>query len=95
MAADAQVYTADDLASMLGVDRKTVYTAAKLGQLPHRRLGRRVVFPKAAVDEWLAQAPSVATTAASTSGRRGRRCTAALGRPRHGSQDAVEAQRSK
>ena len=53
----AHAYTARELATMLGVDRKTVYIAAKLGQLPHRRLGRRIVFPKAAVDDWLANPP--------------------------------------
>lgn len=61
----AHAYTAGELATMLGVDRKTVYVAAKLGQLPHRRLGRRIVFPKAAVDDWLASAPMAISVPAS------------------------------
>jgi excisionase family DNA binding protein len=56
----AAVYTADELAAMLGCDRKTVYSAAERGQLPSRRLGRRVIFPRAAIDAWLAAVSAAA-----------------------------------
>lgn len=48
------VYTADELAKLLGVDRKTVYEYADRGEIPSKRLGRRVLFPRQAIDHWLA-----------------------------------------
>jgi excisionase family DNA binding protein len=41
------------VATLLGVDRKTVYNAASRGQLPSRRLGRRLLFSRSAVLAWL------------------------------------------
>jgi excisionase family DNA binding protein len=49
------VYTADELARMLGIDRKTVYDFASRGVLPCRRLGRRILFPRSAIERWLAE----------------------------------------
>lgn len=49
----ALVYTADELAELLGVDRKTVYEFATRGKIPCRRLGRRILFPRAAIALWL------------------------------------------
>jgi excisionase family DNA binding protein len=51
-------FTADEIAVMLDCDPKTVYAAATRGELPCRRLGRRVIFPRIAVLAWLADAPS-------------------------------------
>ena len=45
--------TADELAALLGVDRKTVYEGAARGEIPSLRLGRRVLFAKTAIDAWL------------------------------------------
>ena len=45
--------SADDLAAMLGVDRKTVYEGAARGEIPSVRLGRRVLFSRAAIAAWL------------------------------------------
>ncbi|MFO7563974.1 MAG: helix-turn-helix domain-containing protein [Enhygromyxa sp.] len=39
-----EVLTADEVAGLLRVNRKTVYEAAQRGDIPHRRLGRRLVF---------------------------------------------------
>jgi excisionase family DNA binding protein len=50
---DSLVFTADELAALLGVDRKTVYDGASRGDIPCRRLGRRVLFSRAAVLKWL------------------------------------------
>jgi excisionase family DNA binding protein len=47
------VIAADDVAALLKVNRKTVYEAAGRGQLPSRRLGRRVLFSRNAVLAWL------------------------------------------
>jgi excisionase family DNA binding protein len=51
-----EVLTADEVAKLLRVDRKTVYEAAQRGELPHRRLGRRLIFERGAVLRWLRQA---------------------------------------
>jgi excisionase family DNA binding protein len=45
--------TADELAALLGVDRKTVYEGAARGEIPSVRLGRRVLFARTAIDAWL------------------------------------------
>lgn len=47
------VYTADELAELLGIDRKTVYDFATRGEIPCKRLGRRILFPRSAIAEWL------------------------------------------
>lgn len=47
-------YAPDELARALGVSRNTVYTNLRNNRIPHIRMGRRFVIPKAAVDAWLA-----------------------------------------
>ncbi len=44
---------ADQLAKFLGVNRKTVYAYAMANAIPHRRLGRRIVFSRSQVVAWL------------------------------------------
>lgn len=34
-----EIITADEVAQLLGVDRKTIYAAARRNEIPHRRLG--------------------------------------------------------
>jgi excisionase family DNA binding protein len=53
-----QILTADAVAELLGVNRKTIYEAATRGEIPHRRLGRRLIFERGAVLLWLRQAAS-------------------------------------
>ena len=53
-----QILTADAVAELLGVNRKTIYEAAARGEIPHRRLGRRLIFERGAVLLWLRQAAS-------------------------------------
>ncbi len=52
------VLTVDEAAALLRVSRDSVYEAASRGELPHRRIGRRVLFSRAALLDWL-RAPSV------------------------------------
>jgi excisionase family DNA binding protein len=47
--------TAEELASWLRVNRKTVYEYAARNVIPCRRLGRRLVFLRPAVAAWLAR----------------------------------------
>lgn len=60
--AELECMTADQLASLLGVDRKTVYEYAARRVIPCRRLGRRVILHRPTILAWLAQ--SSTTTAA-------------------------------
>lgn len=53
---ESLVYTADELAGLLGVDRKTVYDRAGAGEIPCKRLGRRILFSRQAIERWLAGA---------------------------------------
>ena len=45
--------TVEEVASLLGLGRTATYEAARRGQIPSRRLGRRVVVPVPALLEWL------------------------------------------
>jgi excisionase family DNA binding protein len=44
----------DEAAEFLGVDRNTVYDYAGRGVIPHRRLGKRILFSRQALVVWLA-----------------------------------------
>ena len=50
-----EVLTSDEVATLLGVNRKTIYEAARRNEIPHRRLGRRLIFERGAVLDWLRQ----------------------------------------
>lgn len=50
---DRDVMTADEVAAFLGVDRNTVYEYAGRGDIPHRRLGKRMIFRRGAIVAWL------------------------------------------
>jgi excisionase family DNA binding protein len=43
----------EETASLPGLRRTATYEAARRGQIPSRRLGRRVVVPVPALIEWL------------------------------------------
>lgn len=47
---DQPTLTVDDVAIVLGIDRKTVYAAVNSGELPCLRVGRRILVPTS----WLA-----------------------------------------
>lgn len=49
----SEVMTADEVAELLRVNRKTVFEYATRGTLPCQRLGRRVIFSRAAIMSWL------------------------------------------
>lgn len=51
--AGREVMTADEVAAFLGVDRNTVYDYAGRGVIPHQRLGKRILFRRAALVSWL------------------------------------------
>jgi excisionase family DNA binding protein len=45
--------SADEVADFLTVDRKTVYAAVLRNEIPHRRLGKRILFSRNALALWL------------------------------------------
>ncbi len=47
------VLTARQVATLLGLDIKSVYEAVKKNELPHRTVGRRILFSQTAVLRWL------------------------------------------
>jgi excisionase family DNA binding protein len=49
----AEVLSANEVAAFLKVDRKTVYDYAARGEIPCRRLGRRLLFSRSALVSWL------------------------------------------
>lgn len=46
-------YTVDEAARLLGVSRGSAYEAARRGELPVIRLGRRLVVPRARLEDLL------------------------------------------
>lgn len=47
------VLCADQVAEVLGVDRKSIYNAVARGQIPHQRLGKRLLFSRSILGQWL------------------------------------------
>lgn len=50
---EPEVMTADEVAEYLRVDRKTVFEYAARGVIPHRRVGKRLLFLRSALVSWL------------------------------------------
>lgn len=51
--ADEATITIEQAATVLGLGRTAAYEAARRGEFPTRRLGRRIVVPVPALLEWL------------------------------------------
>lgn len=50
---DPDVLTVHQAAKLLGLGLHTVYEAAGRGEIPHRRIGRRILFSRDAILAWL------------------------------------------
>jgi excisionase family DNA binding protein len=48
-----EILNVDEAAALLGVHRQTVYDYASAGEIPHRRLGRRLLFSRRAIVAWV------------------------------------------
>ncbi len=44
------------VARLLGISRNRMYDLIAENEIPHIRLGHRIIVPRAALDEWLATA---------------------------------------
>ena len=51
-----QTYTIPEAASVLGIGRSAAYEAARTGQLPVIRIGKRILVPAVALERMLAGA---------------------------------------
>ena len=47
------ILTAKETAELLGLHHTTVYEAAQRGDIPCRRIGRRYVFVRETLEQWL------------------------------------------
>lgn len=54
--AEEATITVEQTAQLLGLGRTAAYEAARRGDFPTRRLGRRIVVPVPALLEWLGAA---------------------------------------
>ena len=52
------VYTCDEAALLLGISRPQVYLGIERGEIPHIRVGKRILIPCAALDKKLTTAGS-------------------------------------
>jgi hypothetical protein len=64
---DATVITVEDFARIVGISRSAAYEAARRGDFPVRRVGRRLVVPVPALRRWLGVDPDSTEPAASQS----------------------------
>jgi len=58
----AECYRATELAPLLGIPRLRLYELVRQHRIPHKRLGRTILFPKQSIHAWLAEAPSTHPT---------------------------------
>lgn len=49
--------TVPEAAALIGVGRSAAYEAARRGQLPTRRIGRKLLVPVPALLDWLSRTP--------------------------------------
>jgi excisionase family DNA binding protein len=52
--APCSTYTVDQAAKILGISRWAAYQAAREGELPTIRIGKRLIVPRAALERMLA-----------------------------------------
>jgi excisionase family DNA binding protein len=52
-AMSATAMPAIDAAKMLGISIQTLYRGARAGEVPCRRVGRRFIFVREVLDDWL------------------------------------------
>lgn len=52
------VYTIEDVGKLLSLSRPSAYLAAKRGDIPTLKIGRRLLVPKVALERMLAEVKS-------------------------------------
>jgi excisionase family DNA binding protein len=56
MESEKLVLTVEEAAEILGISRPTAYQGIQSGEIPHIRIGRRILVPRAALEKLLANA---------------------------------------
>ncbi len=46
-------YSIEELAEALGISRDSVYKGIKNGDIPHLKVGRRLILPRTAINTWM------------------------------------------
>lgn len=54
---ESEVINVPDAAKLLGCSRTKIYEMANRHQLPHRRIGRKIIFSRVALTAWLRGEP--------------------------------------
>jgi len=60
MEAQSVVLTVDEVAKILQISRPQAYLGVQRGEIPHIRIGRRILIPRAALEKLLTYAGSKA-----------------------------------
>lgn len=42
-----------EFAAEIGISRSSAYQGLRRGEIPHLRIGKRIIIPRAAIREWL------------------------------------------
>ena len=57
---NGDILDVDEAAVLLKVSRRTVYNRVKAGTIPHARLGRKLLFSRAKLSQWVADGADLA-----------------------------------
>ena len=61
----ALLISVDEAAKLLGIGRGLAYDLVHEGRLPHVKLGRRLLVPRRALEDWVAREAGVASAVGS------------------------------
>jgi excisionase family DNA binding protein len=50
---DSMALSARDACRFLGISPSTLYRLTRDGRIPHARIGRRVLYPRMSLEQWL------------------------------------------
>jgi excisionase family DNA binding protein len=59
---NGDILDVDEAAILLKVSRKTIYNRVKAGTLPHARVGRKLLFSRQKLQQWIALGGDLAGT---------------------------------
>ena len=57
---NSDILDVDEAAALLKVSRRTVYNRVKAGAIPHARVGRKLLFHKQTLTQWVADGADLA-----------------------------------
>lgn len=60
---NGDILDVEEAAQLLKVSRKTIYARVKTGTLPYAKLGRKILFSRAKLTQWVADGGDRANTA--------------------------------